>query len=47
MLSYLRGAFTAVAFMLLSGIAIAAAVQTFSVGLPSSMPTNATRFWRR
>ncbi len=41
-MSFLRRVFTAIAFVLLSGVAIVAAVQTISAGLPQSLPSNAS-----
>ncbi len=42
MMTYLRGALTAVLFVLLSAIAIAAAVQTARLGLPADMTSTST-----
>jgi len=41
-MSYFRRALTAIAFVLLSAVALAAAVQTLSLGLPTSMASNAS-----
>jgi hypothetical protein len=40
MLAQLRGAFTGVAFLLLSGVTLFAAAQAFTIGLPSALPSH-------